>query len=44
MNLIDSLMKPETYEDAYHHPIIDERMKWRQAISKEFDEMKEKGN
>jgi hypothetical protein len=43
LNLIDSLKDPETFEDAYHHPNIEERMKWREAISKDFDEMKEKG-
>jgi hypothetical protein len=43
LNLIDSLKEPETFEDPYYHPNFEERMKWKEAISKEFDEMKEKG-
>jgi hypothetical protein len=35
LNLIDCLKKPETFEDAYYHPNFEERMKWREAISKE---------
>jgi hypothetical protein len=42
LNLIDCLKEPETFEDAYYHPNHEERMKWREAISKEFNEMKEK--
>jgi hypothetical protein len=37
------LKEPETFEDTYYHPNHEERMKWREAILKEFDEMKEKG-
>jgi hypothetical protein len=37
------LKEPETFEDAYYHPNIEETIKWREAISKEFNEMKEKG-
>jgi hypothetical protein len=40
LNLIDCLKEPKTFEDAYYHPNLEERMKWREAISKEFDEMK----
>jgi ABC-type amino acid transport substrate-binding protein len=36
------LNEPETFEDAYYHPNFEEMMKWREAILKEFDEMKEK--
>jgi hypothetical protein len=36
------LKEPESFEDAYYHPNHEDRMKWREAISKEFDEMKEK--
>jgi hypothetical protein len=43
LNLIDSMKEPEAFEDAKYHPNFEEWMKWRQAISKEFDEMKEKG-
>jgi hypothetical protein len=43
LDLIDYLKEPETFEDAYCHPNFEERMKWREAISKEFDEIKEKG-
>jgi hypothetical protein len=42
LNLIDFLKEPETFEDAYYHPNLEERMKWREEISKECDEMKEK--
>jgi hypothetical protein len=42
LNLIDCLKEPEIFEDAYYHPNHKERMRWREAISKEFDEMKEK--
>jgi ABC-type amino acid transport substrate-binding protein len=42
LNLIDCLKEPETFKDAYYHPNLEERMKWREAVSKEFDEMKEK--
>jgi hypothetical protein len=43
LNLTDCLKEPETFEDANYHPNLEERMKWKKAISKEFDEMKEKG-
>jgi hypothetical protein len=38
------LKETETFEDAYYHPNLEERMKWRESISKEFDEIKEKGD
>jgi hypothetical protein len=41
-NFIDCLKVPETFEDSYYHPNHGERMKWREAISKELNEMKEK--
>jgi hypothetical protein len=42
LSLIDCLKEPETFEDVYYHPNLEERMKWRESISKEFNEMKEK--
>jgi hypothetical protein len=42
LNSIDSLKEPERFDDACCHPYFEERIKWREAISKEFDEMKEK--
>jgi hypothetical protein len=42
LNLNDYLKEPEIFEDVYYHSNFEERMKWREAISKEFDEMKEK--
>jgi hypothetical protein len=42
LNSIDCLKEPESFEDVYYHPNHEDRMKWREAISKEFDEMKEK--
>jgi hypothetical protein len=42
LNLIDCLKEPESFKDAYYLPNHEDRMKWREAISKEFDEMKEK--
>jgi hypothetical protein len=42
LNLINVLKKPETIEDAYYHPNIEQMMKCRKAISKEFNEMKER--
>jgi ABC-type amino acid transport substrate-binding protein len=43
VNLIDSSKESESFEDAYYNPNFVEKMKWREAILKEFDEMKEKG-
>jgi hypothetical protein len=43
LNLTDSFKHPETYEDAYYHPNFEERMKLREAILKEFNQMKDKG-
>jgi hypothetical protein len=43
LNSIDYLNELETFEDAYYHPNFEERMKWREEISKTFDEMNEKG-
>jgi hypothetical protein len=34
LNLIDSLKKPETFEDAYYHPNTEKRINWREEISK----------
>ena len=35
--------EPKTFEEAYYHPDSDLKMKWQEAISKEFEEMKSKG-
>ena len=36
LNLIEKPREPETFEEAYFHPNIDDRSKWRDAISKEL--------
>jgi hypothetical protein len=36
LNLIDCLKEPETFKDAYYHPNHEDRMKWREPISKEL--------
>jgi hypothetical protein len=43
LNLIDSLKEPEIFEDTYYYPNFEERITWKQMISQEFNEMKEKG-
>ena len=42
-SMVDLVKDPESFEDAFNHPEIDKKMKWRHAISKEFEEMKSKG-
>jgi hypothetical protein len=36
------LKEPESFKDVYYHPNHEDRMKWKEAILKEFNEMKEK--
>jgi len=42
-SMVDLVKDPESFEDAFNHPEIDKKMKWLQAISKEFEEMISKG-
>ncbi len=37
------LIKPTTFQDAYHHPDPSQRKKWREAIKKEFCHMTRRG-
>jgi hypothetical protein len=41
LNLIAVLREPETFEEVYSHTILEQRIKWRDKISKEFNEKKE---
>ena len=43
LNLMEKPKDPETFEEAYFHPNLEERSKWRDAILKELQEMKDKG-
>ena len=43
LNLIEKSQEPETFEEAYYHSNPEDRSKWKDAISKELQEMKEKG-
>jgi hypothetical protein len=43
LNSIDSLKDSKTFEDACYHSNNEEIMKWRESISKDLNEMKEKG-
>jgi hypothetical protein len=36
------LKEPKTFEDVCNHPNFEARIKWREEISREFGEMKEK--
>ena len=42
-SVADLVKDPESFEDAFNHPEIDKKMKWRHTISKEFEEMKARG-
>ena len=42
-SMVDLVKDPESFEDAFNHQDIDKKIKWRRAISKEFEEMKSKG-
>ena len=42
-SMVDLVKDPESFEDAFNHPEIDKKIKWRLAISKEFEDMKVKG-
>ena len=41
--MVDLVKDPESFKDAFNHPEIDKKMKWRHAISKEIKEMSSKG-
>ena len=41
--MVDLVKDPESFKDAFNHPEIDKKMKWRHGISKEFEEIKSKG-
>jgi len=33
------LIKPTTFDEAFHHPDLEQRTKWHEAIHKEFRDM-----
>jgi hypothetical protein len=35
--------EPKTFAEAYNHLNTKDRIKWKEAISKEFDDMSSKG-
>ena len=43
LSMIDLVKDPESFEEAYNHTDINKKIKWRHAISKEFEDMKAKG-
>jgi len=42
LNAVELVEEPKTFEEAYFHPDSDQKMKWQEAISKEFEEMSAK--
>jgi len=38
-----SLDEPTNFKEAWHHPDVEERGKWREAIKKEFRDMTNRG-
>ena len=42
IKLIEKSQEPETFEEAYYHSNPEDRIKWRDAISKELQEVVEK--
>jgi Reverse transcriptase (RNA-dependent DNA polymerase) len=42
-NSLDLVEEPKTFAEAYHNPNSNDKIKWREAISKEFDDMIAKG-
>ena len=42
LNAVELVEEPKTFEEAYYHPDSDLKMKWQEAISKEFEEMSAK--
>jgi hypothetical protein len=42
-NSPDLVERPKTLAEACNHPNTNDRMKWREAISKEFNDMSAKG-
>jgi Reverse transcriptase (RNA-dependent DNA polymerase) len=42
-NSLDLVEEPKTFAEAYNSPNTNDKIKWREAISKEFDDMSAKG-
>jgi hypothetical protein len=42
ISMVDLVKDPESFKDAFKHPEVDKKMKWRHA-TQEFEEMKSKG-
>jgi hypothetical protein len=42
-NTLDLVEEPKTFDEAYNHPNTNDRILWKEAISKEFNEMSAKG-
>ena len=43
-NSLDLVVEePKTFAEAYNSPNLNDKIKWREAISKEFDDMSAKG-
>ena len=42
-NSLDLVEEPKTFAKAYNNPNLNDKIKWREAISKEFDDMSAKG-
>ena len=40
-NMVDLLKDLESFDEACNHPEADEKIRWRRAISREFEEMKD---
>jgi hypothetical protein len=41
-NSLDLVEEPKTFAEAYNSPKTHDKIKWREAISKEFDDMSAK--
>ena len=41
--IMSDLEEPLTFQEAWHHPHLQERAKWRAAIRKEFKDMINRG-
>jgi hypothetical protein len=42
-NTVDMVEEPKTLDEAYNHPNANHRLKWQEKISKELDEMSDRG-
>jgi histone deacetylase 1/2 len=42
-NSLDLVEEPKSFAEAYKNPNLNDKIKWREAISKEFDDMSSKG-